>query len=624
MKLFEIPMVVISLCGLGVLSSSDGSSVYADVTFGKPVDVKTVIPAINYKHDEALILSYDGLEMYFDSDRPGCHGVADLWLIRRDSIDGEWGPVENLGPVVNAPAPAWEGAPTISVDGLTLYFCSNRSGGQGSVDLYMITRATKKDPWGPPVNLGPKVNSSSFESCPSISSDGLELYFQSNRPGGYGGFDVYVSRRATVNGPWGDAVNLGPVVNSAFNDTGLCLSPDGRLLLVQDYGTPRPGGYGGGDLWMTWRASPSNAWGPPVNLGPAINGPGMEACARISPDGSTLYFMTISGDIGTNWQAPIIPVADFNSDGKVDAADMDLLMANWGTNNSLYDIGPFAWGDGVVDERDLAVLMESLMTPGPKATDVPYDAVLSWTGPSFAQGYDVYFGTSFEDVSNATPDDPCGVLVSMGQTTSTYDPNGVLEFGRTYYWRIDTILGPSETDICKGPVLSFTAEAFAHPIRNIIARASSSVSGSGPDKTVDGSGLDTSDGHSTDLKTMWQSGNVSPHWIEFEFDKLYTLHELWVWNSNLTAEPSVGFGAKTVKIEYSTDGTTWTPLEGVPQFARAPGEPGYTADTKVGFGGVSAKYVKLTIDTNWGGLSPAVGLSEVRFFHIPERPATQP
>ncbi|RPJ23414.1 MAG: hypothetical protein EHM35_17300, partial [Planctomycetaceae bacterium] len=294
MKLFEIPMIVVSLCGLGVLSSSDGSSVYADVAFGKPVDVKTVIPAINYKHDEALILSYDGLEMYFDSDRPGCHGVADLWLIRRDSIDAEWGPVENLGPVVNAPAPAWEGAPTISVDGLTLYFCSNRSGGQGSVDLYMITRATKKDPWGPPVNLGPKVNSSSFESCPSISSDELELYFQSNRPGGYGGFDVYVSRRATVNGPWGDAVNLGPVVNSAFNDTGLCLSPDGRLLLVQDYGTPRPGGYGGGDLWMTWRASPSNAWGPPVNLGPAINGPGMEASARISPDGSTLYFATIS------------------------------------------------------------------------------------------------------------------------------------------------------------------------------------------------------------------------------------------------------------------------------------------------------------------------------------------
>ena len=140
---------------------------------------------------------------------------------------------------------------------------------------------------------------------------------------------------------------------------------------------------------------------------------------------------------------------------------------------------------------------------------------------------------------------------------------------------------------------------------------------------MDGSGLDKSDGHSTNGDDMWLSGTVQPHWIQFEFDKVYTLHELWVWNWNQTVEPYAGFGAKSVRIEYSTDGTTWTALEGVPEFAQAPGEPGYMANTKVSFGGVLAKYVRLTIEKNWG-VAPKTGLSEVRFFYIPDRPSTGP
>jgi hypothetical protein len=105
---------------------------------------------------------------------------------------------------------------------------------------------------------------------------------------------------------------------------------------------------------------------------------------------------------------------------------------------------------------------------------------------------------------------------------------------------------------------------------------------------------------------------------------VYTLHELWVWNSNQLIEPFIGFGAKTVKVEYSIDGTAWTALEGVPEFARAPGQAGYAHNTVVSFGGVSARYVRLTIEANWGGVSPSTGLSEVRFFYIPDRSAGQP
>ena len=79
----------------------------------------------------------------------------------------------------------------------------------------------------------------------------------------------------------------------------------------------------------------------------------------------------------------------------------------------------------------------------------------------------------------------------------------------------------------------------------------------------------------------------------------------------------LGFGAKNVTIEYSVDGQTWTALAGVPEFAQATGLPTYTANTTVDFGGVEAKFVKLTINANWGGVAPQTGLSEVRFFYVP-------
>jgi Tol biopolymer transport system component len=224
------------------------------------------------------------------------------------------------------------------------------------MDIYMTKRETKNDPWGQPVNLGPKVNSTNFESCPWISSNGLELYVQSNRPGGYGGFDIYVSKRATANDPWDDLVNLGPIVNSAYNEAGPSVSPDGLSLFFQDFDTPRPGGYGGGDLWMTRRASLSDPWEIPVNLGPEVNGSDFEFHPRVSPDGSTLYFSSP----GTKWQAQIIPIVDFNGDGIVDGLDVCMMVDNWHTDEPLYDIAPMPFGDGIVDVKDLVLLAEHL------------------------------------------------------------------------------------------------------------------------------------------------------------------------------------------------------------------------------------------------------------------------
>ena len=139
----------------------------------------------------------------------------------------------------------------------------------------------------------------------------------------------------------------------------------------------------------------------------------------------------------------------------------------------------------------------------------------------------------------------------------------------------------------------------------------------GPEKTIDGSGLDASDLHGTDAITMWLSAGAQPNWIQYQFDKVYKLYELKVWNSNQSIETFIGFGAKKVTIEYSADGTTWTALDNVPEFAQAHRLGGYAANTTVNFGGVMAKYVKLTINSTWGGVSRITGLSEVRFSYVP-------
>ena len=116
---------------------------------------------------------------------------------------------------------------------------------------------------------------------------------------------------------------------------------------------------------------------------------------------------------------------------------------------------------------------------------------------------------------------------------------------------------------------------------------------------------------------MWVSGGTQPNWIQYEFDAVYRLDKLLVWNSNQMVEPFIGFGAKDVTVEYSVDGTTWTTLAGVPMFAQGTGQEAYAANTIVSFGGVSAKYVKLTINKTWGGISATTGLAEVRFFSVP-------
>jgi hypothetical protein len=349
MRVFEVPILAMSLVWLGLLSGLDAPPAHADFVRGTPVNLRTIIPSIDPAWETPECMSSDGLELYITSSRPNNEDF-NICVLKRASKDAPWSPPEELGPEVNSSA--FDVGSKISADGLTLYFVSNRPGGYGSFDIYVTTRATKNSPWGPAVNLGPQVNRPRTEGAATMSADGLELYFTSDRKGGSGDWDAYVARRSTPNDPWGEAVNLGPAVNTAYQDSPL-VPLDERVLLIA---SKRPDGYGNLDWWISRRANLSDPWQEPVNLGPTFNS-SEDDCSSpfVSLDPPTLWWADSS--TWEYYQAPIVPIVDFNGDKKVDLVDLVMLIDDWGTNKTLCDIGPMPWGDGKVDIKDLKVFM---------------------------------------------------------------------------------------------------------------------------------------------------------------------------------------------------------------------------------------------------------------------------
>ena len=255
--------------------------------------------------------------------------------------------------------------------------------------------------------------------------------------------------------------------------------------------------------------------------------------------------------------------------------------------------------------------------PEPGAVDVPRDVDMSWTAGRYAATHDVYLGTSAEDVNAASRGNPMDVLVSQGQTGTDYDP-GILEFGQTYYWRIDEVNAAPDNTIYKGPIWEFTVEPFTYPVEGIVATSSAtSDEGSGIENIVNGSGLNAAGEHSVEPTDMWLAslGNALPIVIDFELPQVYKLDEMRIWNYNVMFELLLGFGAKDATVEYSADGVEWTVLGDV-ELAQATAMASYTANTILDFGGVPVKYVRLSINSGWGPLGQ-YGLSEIQFMYVP-------
>jgi hypothetical protein len=247
------------------------------------------------------------------------------------------------------------------------------------------------------------------------------------------------------------------------------------------------------------------------------------------------------------------------------------------------------------------------------------DVELRWTAGEFAATHNVYLGESFDDVNDASVTDPRGVLLSQGRAETAVDA-GRLAFGQTYYWRVDEVNGAPDNTVFKGEVWSFAVEPLAYPIAGVTASSNgTSDAGVGPERTVDGSGLDENDEHSVELGDMWlATPGVEPLRIQYDFDNVYKLHEMLVWNYNSAFELVLGFGLKDVAVEYSENGEDWTALGDV-TFNQATAMPGYAANTTIAFGDVAARSVRLTVNGGHGPMGQ-FGLSEVRFLFIPVQP----
>src|SRR5262245_18485506 len=154
--------------------------------------------------------------------------------------------------------------------------------------------ATHFSDWAAPENVGGSVNTAFNEQHPSISPDGLSLYFVSDRPGGLGGYDIYAADRPDTDSPWNDPVAI-EALNSGASEFAPAFDPGGHLLF---FGSERPGGCGGRDLWVSFRTNKRDdlGWEPPVNLGCDVNSPGFDDGPTFFEDEETgrdnLYFIS--------------------------------------------------------------------------------------------------------------------------------------------------------------------------------------------------------------------------------------------------------------------------------------------------------------------------------------------
>jgi outer membrane protein OmpA-like peptidoglycan-associated protein/tetratricopeptide (TPR) repeat protein len=197
-------------------------------------------------------------------------------------VNGVWQPAVPLSANINT-AEYNEGAESITQDGKYLFFTGcNRPDGLGRCDIYISQK--KGDDWSRPADLPPPINTPGWESQPSISADGRTLYFSSNRRGGYGGYDIWKST-LTDNG-WGQPENLGPNINTMYDEQSPFIHPDDSTLYFCSDGWP---GLGGKDLFVSRRGK-DGAWQKPVNLGYPINTSGDENGLTITAQGNYAFF----------------------------------------------------------------------------------------------------------------------------------------------------------------------------------------------------------------------------------------------------------------------------------------------------------------------------------------------
>ena len=280
-------MSLVAAMGL-VLASAAMAAAMSFGPWSAATNVESVAGTSGHLNTDALegcpFVSQRGDVLYFASNRAGGLGGLDIWYSLRNE-SGAWADPVNFSEVNS---PANELCPMAHRNGRTFLFVSARAGGCGGDDLYM-TRRHETRGWATPLNLGCTINSTANEASPSLLE--TELYYSSTRAGGG---DIYAS---PFDGTTFGAPVLVAALSSPQDDFRPNLRRDGLEIF---FDSSRPGGVGGLDIWTATRASTSDPWSAPVNLGPDINSAVNDLRASVSWDGATLYFGSVrSGGEGS-------------------------------------------------------------------------------------------------------------------------------------------------------------------------------------------------------------------------------------------------------------------------------------------------------------------------------------
>ena len=196
-------------------------------------------------NEGSATMTIDNKHLFYTITKAGPEGNnTDLYT--SDYIDEKWTEVRSLGDRVNDPV-WWDSQPSISADGKTLYFASNRPGGKGGIDIYMTQKMVNGD-WGSPINLGDSINTQYDEKSPFIHSDSQTLYFSSNGHPGLGSYDIFYSR-GDGKGGWKGPVNIGKPINTEGDDVGFFVSTDGETGYFCS-NAQLPGRVGGYDVYQ--------------------------------------------------------------------------------------------------------------------------------------------------------------------------------------------------------------------------------------------------------------------------------------------------------------------------------------------------------------------------------------
>lgn len=261
-----------------------------------PVDVKieSAGPVLNSTFpDFAPVISADEKVMIFTSRRTGSTGglldetgqyFEDIYISKK--VNGKWGTPQNIGENINTDG--HDASIALSADGSELFIYKDDGGG----DIYYC-KERPDGTWSKPLPIEGSVNSrSSYENAAAVSPDGTTLFFASNREGGYGGLDLYMVKM-NDKGFWGKPVNLGPVINTAEDDEGPFMDFDGMTLY---FSSRAHKGMGGFDIFKTYYDSTRSEWVEPINMGYPINSADNDIYFVLSGDGSHGYYASAKDD----------------------------------------------------------------------------------------------------------------------------------------------------------------------------------------------------------------------------------------------------------------------------------------------------------------------------------------